>query len=119
MLMPSLFRALRAAPDDRPHLRRLPVAHDTGGIHDTIAHLDATAKTGNGFVFEVYDAGGLCWAIEEAMRFYNLPVDERRRHDHADDDFGGETFNHAVTARHYIDLYEKMLARPLIVQPPV
>jgi len=25
-----------------------------------------------------------------------------------------ETFNHSVTARHYIDLYEKMLRRPLI-----
>jgi len=24
------------------------------------------------------------------------------------------TFNHAATARHYMDLYEKMLDRPLI-----
>ena len=24
------------------------------------------------------------------------------------------TFNHSVTARHYIDLYEKMLERPLV-----
>jgi hypothetical protein len=27
-----------------------------------------------------------------------------------------ETFTHAVTARRYIELYEKMLERPLIVE---
>jgi len=26
------------------------------------------------------------------------------------------SFNHAVTARRYIDLYEKMLRRPLVVE---
>ena len=32
---------------------------------------------------------------------------------------GAATFSHAVTARHYIDLYEKMLARPLIKEAPI
>ena len=119
ILMPSLFEPCGLPQMIAPIYGALPVAHDTGGIHDTIAHLDAAAETGNGFLFEVYDAAGLFWAIEEAMRFYNLPADERQRHVTRVMTSAVETFNYTATARHYIDLYEKMLARPLIVQPPV
>ena len=28
--------------------------------------------SGNGFLFNVYDAAGLLWAIDEAMAFYRL-----------------------------------------------
>jgi starch synthase/alpha-amylase len=92
----------------------LPVAHDTGGIHDTIKHLVWTENTGNGFKFENFDASGLFWAIEQAMLFIKQPEDikaeqiERIMKDSAD------AFTYANTARNYIDLYEKMLQRPLI-----
>lgn len=92
----------------------LPVARDTGGIHDTITHLDPDADTGNGFLFETYDSNGLFWAIQQAMQFYALPVSQRQAHISRIMKNARETFNHDVTAREYIDLYERMLERPLI-----
>jgi starch synthase/alpha-amylase len=95
----------------------LPVAHDTGGLHDTIAHMNVDNNSGNGFLFEVYDANGLWWAIEQAMHFYDLPLDVRRRQVERVMHQSASTFNHARTARQYMDLYEKMLDRPLIANP--
>jgi starch synthase/alpha-amylase len=92
----------------------LPVAHNTGGIHDTITHLNAENNTGNGFLFDSFDANGLFWAINQAMEFYSLPQKVRERQIERIMTQSDATFNHSITARHYIDLYEKMLQRPLI-----
>jgi starch synthase/alpha-amylase len=94
----------------------LPVAHDTGGIHDTITHLNVDANTGNGFLFEVFDSQGLFWAIEQAMAFHRLPGKVRAAQISRIMLQSQETFTHTVTARRYIELYEKMLERPLIVE---
>jgi hypothetical protein len=102
-----------------PTYGSLPVAHDTGGIHDTIVPLDAGRGIGNGFLFEIYDANGLFWAIRQAMAFYALPGDTRERHIRRIMREAAASFNHAVTARQYIDLYETMLQRPLLrCDPP-
>jgi starch synthase/alpha-amylase len=93
----------------------LPVAHDTGGIHDTVCHIDVNHDSGNGFLFEVFDANGLLWAIDQAMQFYKLPEPKKGRQIERIMEESIEKFNHSVTARKYIDLYEKMLQRPLIV----
>jgi starch synthase len=95
----------------------LPVAHDTGGIHDTVVHLDTETNTGNGFLFETYDSDGLFWAINQAMDFYSLPQKVKKKQIERIMAQSADTFNHSVTARHYIDLYEKMLQRPLINTP--
>jgi starch synthase/alpha-amylase len=92
----------------------LPVAHDTGGLHDTISPMSVDNNSGNGFLFEVYDANGLWWAIKQAMRFYDLPLESRRSQIERVMQQSASTFNHARTARQYMDLYEKMLDRPLI-----
>ena len=92
----------------------LPVAHDTGGIHDTIVHLDANQSIGNGFLFETYDAGGLYWAVTQAVDFFRRPASQRRSQVERIMRQSAASFNHANTARQYIDLYEKMLERPLI-----
>ena len=52
----------------------LPIAHAVGGLRDTVRHLNAEQRTGNGFLFETYDSGGLFWAIQQAMAFYHLPA---------------------------------------------
>jgi starch synthase/alpha-amylase len=93
------------------------VAHDTGGIHDTIGHLNVDAGTGNGFLFETYDTGGLWWAIAEAMTFYRLPARVKKAQIRRIMEQSAAAFTHDATAHHYIDLYEKMLERPLIKQP--
>jgi glycogen synthase len=79
-----------------------------------VEHLSADGETGNGFLFETYDTGGLVWAVDEAMRFFDLPEPRRDRTVARIMADSRQRFNHPVTARHYIALYEKMLQRPLI-----
>ena len=55
----------------------LPIVFDTGGLHDTVKPLDIENSTGNGFLFNVHDAGGLKWAVDKAMEFYLLGTDEK------------------------------------------
>ncbi len=114
MLMPSSFEPCGLPQMIAPIYGSLPIAHDTGGIHDTIADLDVTNDTGNGFLFKTFDAGGLYWAIDQAMQFYNLPQKTKDRQIQRIMSQALELFNHAVTAGQYSDLYEKMLQRPLI-----
>jgi starch synthase/alpha-amylase len=114
ILMPSLFEPCGLPQMIAPIYGSLPVAHDTGGIHDTIAHFDQKNNTGNGFLFETYDTIGLFWAIDEAMAFYRLPQKTKQKQIERIMRQSLETFNHSVNARQYIDLYEKMLQRPLI-----
>jgi len=48
------------------------------------------------------------------MNFYNLPQKVKAQKIKRIMTESTAAFNHAVTARQYIDLYEKMLERPLI-----
>jgi starch synthase/alpha-amylase len=114
VLMPSSFEPCGLPQMIGTIYGALPVAHDTGGIHDTIYHLDVDRNTGNGFLFETFDPGGLSWAIDQAIQFYMLPNTEKERQIYRIMKQSATSFNHAVTARQYIDLYEKMLQRPLI-----
>ncbi len=115
ILMPSLFEPCGLSQMIAAIYGSLPVARDTGGIHDTISHLNLEANTGNGFIFETYDSNGLFWAIQEAMKFYAQPSHVKNQHIQRIMIHAEKTFNHDVTARQYMDLYEKMLQRPLIV----
>jgi len=114
ILMPSLFEPCGLPQMIAPIYGSLPVARDTGGIHDTITPLDIQNSTGNGFLFETYDSEGLFWAIQQAMHFYELPRKQREQQIRRIMVHSAKTFNHDVTARQYIALYEQMLKRPLI-----
>jgi len=114
ILMPSRFEPCGLPQMTGPIYGSLPVAHETGGIHDTIIHMDVDSNRGNGFLFETFDSNGLLWTIKEAMRFYDLPQKVKKQQIERIMTQSAATFNHAVTARKYIDLYEKMLKRPLV-----
>lgn len=116
ILMPSSFEPCGLPQMIAPIYGSLPVAHDTGGIHDTITHLDVKKNIGNGFLFNTFDAGGLLWAVEQAMQFYNLPETKKNKQIKRIMQESMATFNHDNTARQYIELYEKMLQRPLIIK---
>jgi len=118
VLMPSNFEPCGLPQMIGPIYGALPVAHDTGGIHDTVSHLDVEQSTGNGFLFETFDEGGLSWAIDQAMRFYMSSLHQRKRQINRIMKQSALTFNQRITAARYIDLYEKMLQRPLI-QPEI
>lgn len=113
ILMPSRFEPCGLPQMIGPIYGSLPVAHDTGGIHDTVVHMDEERNTGNGFLFKTFDSGGLFWAIKQAMNFYDLPSNQKEPQIERIMTESAATFNHSVTARQYIKLYEKMLKRPL------
>jgi glycogen synthase len=92
----------------------LAVAHNTGGLHDTVEPLDWNNSTGNGFRFDTYDSGGLMWAMEQAMAFYSQPIEIREREISRIMDESIKRFNHQTCAKEYIKLYETMLSRPLV-----
>ena len=56
ILMPSRFEPCGLPQMIAPIYGSLPVAFDTGGIHDTIIHLDVDNNTGNGFLFKFFDS---------------------------------------------------------------
>jgi hypothetical protein len=97
----------------------LPVVHDTGGLHDTVRHLDPGADTGNGFLFEVFDSQGLLWAMTEAVTFLQRPESVRAPIVARIMRESAERFNFDTTARRYISLYEEMLKRPLMAMRPI
>ncbi|PCJ63050.1 MAG: hypothetical protein COA79_02750 [Planctomycetota bacterium] len=72
MLMPSSFQPCGLPQMISPLNGNLPIVFDTGGLHDTITHLDINRNQGNGFVFEHHNRNGLKWAIDQAMTFFKL-----------------------------------------------
>ncbi len=114
VLMPSSFEPCGLPQMIGPIYGALPVAYDTGGIHDTVTHLDVSKNTGNGFLFKNFDSNGLLWAMDQAMEFYKLSIKEKEKQISRIMIRSANRFNFKVTARHYIDLYEIMLRRPLV-----
>ena len=115
VLMPSKFEPCGLPQMIGSIFGSLPVAFDTGGLHDTVEQLNMKNHTGNGFLFKYYDGPGLEWAINEAMQFYAQPEDLKEQQISRIMKEGMERFNLKETAKKYIVLYEKMLQRPLVV----
>ena len=113
-LMPSLFEPCGLPQMQAPIYGSLAVAHNTGGLHDTVEPLDVGASTGNGFRFDTYDSNGLFWAMDRAMDFFHLPGDVRESQVARIMRESLARFNHEACAKEYIKLYEKMLDRPLV-----
>jgi ADP-glucose type glycogen/starch synthase len=114
MLMPSLFEPCGLPQMTAPLYGSLPVVHATGGLYDTIRHLDVEHSQGNGFSFDHYSPDGLRWAIDQAMEFHALPVEIRQREISRIMVESAREFSHKEVARRYIEIYEDMLERPLV-----
>jgi starch synthase/alpha-amylase len=118
IIMPSLFEPCGLPQMIGPLYGTLPVVHDTGGLHDTVTHLDLASDAGNGFVFKHYDSAGLAWAMDQALEFHAQPPEVRARQIRRIMEAAAQDFTYDVCARRYIELYEKMLQRPLITPNP-
>ncbi|MFT3991233.1 MAG: glycogen/starch synthase [Luteolibacter sp.] len=79
-LMPSAYEPCGLAQMVALKYGCLPIARNTGGLRDTVRHLNWDERRGNGFVFDHHSSQGLRWAIDEAMRFYIRPAHERAQH---------------------------------------
>ena len=113
VLMASSFEPLGLPQMIGPIYGSLPVAYDSGEVHDAVLPLDVKSNTGNGFLFEVHSSQGLFGAIRQALEFYKLPAQFRQKIVGRIMAQSIERFNLELTARRYIELYEKMLQRPL------
>lgn len=118
VLMPSSYEPCGLPQMVGPIYGSLPIVHNTGGLHDTVEHLDTVNHTGNGFRFDFFDNSGLFWAIDQAMNFWSLPQKTRAAEIERIMRESRKTFNHHRTAQAYIDLYEKMLHRKLVEWTP-
>ncbi|MCQ2378455.1 MAG: glycogen/starch synthase [Victivallaceae bacterium] len=114
MLMPSRFEPCGLPQMTCQYYGSLPVARDTGGLHDSVEELSSDGSSGNGFLFADYDDGGLMWGIDSAMRFFDKPESFRQAVVARVMRSAKKRFNYDVTARQYIEIYESMLARPLV-----
>lgn len=113
ILMPSSFEPCGLPQMIAPKYGSLSIVHDTGGLHDTVEQLDVDADRGNGFLFNVFDARGLRWAIDCALNFYRMPEWVRETQIQRIMRESKIRFNHKTTAAEYIRLYEAMLGRPI------
>ncbi len=113
LLMPSKFEPCGLPQMICQKYGSLPIAHDTGGIHDTVTQLNPDKNSGNGFVFKHYDSNGLKWAIDQALKFYRTPIRFKERIIARIMQESVARFNHQVTAGQYLKLYQEMLARPM------
>ena len=114
ILMPSLFEPCGLPQMISAIYGSLPIAHDTGGLHDTVTPLDPAANTGNGFLFADYDPSALRWAIDQAIAFYRQPAEVRAAQIERIMRASSQQFTHSVNARHYFKIYETMLRRPIV-----
>ena len=115
LFMPSRFEPCGLPQMIGPIYGTLTVAHDTGGIHDTVTCVNPAKDTGNGFLFKYYDDAGLEWAVGEAMAFWGTPADVRERNIRRIMADAKARFNHNVCAQAYIDIYQRMLKRDLVI----
>ena len=114
ILIPSRFEPCGLPQMTCQYYGGLPIAMNTGGLHDTVEHLSEDGTEGNGFRFDHHDAGGLAWAIDEAMRFYTKGPEFRNKVITRVMQTAPRRFNHDNTAQEYIKIYEAMLQRPLV-----
>lgn len=115
-LMPSLFEPCGLPQMVSTAYGTLPIVHDTGGLHDTIDHLDLGTGSGNGFSFKNYDINGLRWAIDEAMAFARQPLETRAFHIKRIMLNARKRYDPSLMAKHYFSVYERILHRPLMGQ---
>ena len=109
ILMPSRYEPCGLPQMEAPRFGTLPIVRATGGLKDTITHLDVKKNTGNGFVFEMIDKAGFEYAVREAIKFYDLPFDTRQKQIQRIMNDSKKMFNMKKTAGEYMKVYQKML----------
>lgn len=111
LFMPSKFEPCGLPQMIGPKYGTLPVAFDTGGIHDTVKHVSVGNNSGNGFLFEIHDVAGLRWAIDQAMQFHRLPKDTREAQVSRIMREADATFSQEVNTGKYLKIYEHLLSK--------
>ena len=78
----------------------------TGGLEDTVTRFNSREMKGNGFKFGPYEPKALLRAIQEAVRHFRDPTAWKGIMANG----MGSDFSWNRSARHYLQLYESVLA---------
>ncbi|MFT5904458.1 MAG: starch synthase [Cryomorphaceae bacterium] len=112
-LVPSSYEPCGLAQMIAALYGSLPVVHRTGGLSDTVTHIDADEYTGNGFVFEIFDSRGLRWAIDEAMQFYRSDLEWRSGQTARIMRESKQRFDPMATVESYLGIFERLAKCPI------
>jgi len=77
-LMPSLYEPCGLNQLYSLKYGTVPIVRRTGGLADSVRHFDPATGAGTGVVFNDFDAGGLRWAIDQALEWHGAPALWRR-----------------------------------------
>lgn len=108
VLMPSSYEPCGLPQMIGARYGTLPIAHNTGGLHDTVSQLSDDRSTGNGFVFDHFDSCGLRWAIDQAMAFHRSPRDIREATIGRIMRESANRFSTGAMCRQYSAIYQKL-----------
>lgn len=111
IIMPSRYEPCGLPQMIGQKFGSLPIVHATGGLRDTVAHLDIENNTGSGFLFEHFDSDGLLWAIEEAIKFHQLSPEVRNKHIERIMVNAQDEFDIKKLTEYYIDVYNDTFKR--------
>ena len=114
ILMPSSYEPCGLPQMIAQKYGALPIVRATGGLKDTVRHIDHFNDTGNGFVFEHFDNIGLRWAIDQAMEFYMLPFSKKRDVIQRTMRDAAINYNQSVTTQNYVKIYEQLVDGPVL-----
>jgi len=109
ILMPSRYEPCGLPQMEVPRFGTLPIVRATGGLKDTVEHLDVKKNKGNGFIFVMLDKTGIEFGIKEALKFYELPVKTREKQIQRIMSQSKRMFNMEKTAGEYMKIYEKLI----------
>jgi starch synthase len=106
-MMPSRFEPCGLNQMYSLRYGTVPIVRAAGGLDDTVQNFDRTTRSGNGFKFYEYESWRLLEKIYEALLVYadrdlwrTLMLNGMR----AD-------YSWSVSARHYVELYERLARR--------
>ncbi len=108
-LMPSAYEPCGLSQMIGLRYGSLPIVHATGGLRDTVTPLDPVRNVGNGFPFEFHDAGGLRWALDQAMLFHIRPAAEKRSNIERIMAEAAHSFPPSAMVDQYLNLYRELL----------
>ncbi len=110
-LMPSQFEPCGLGQMISLRFGTIPLVRETGGLADTIQDFNPKTGEGNGFVFKEYKTQAFLEALDRAVKVYGDPklwsklVKNGMKCD----------FSWRSSAKHYLELYERVKRKPVAV----
>jgi starch synthase len=104
-IMPSLYEPCGLNQLYSLRYGTVPVVRRTGGLADSVQLYDPTTGTGNGVVFDHFDANAMRWALETALDLYAQPAHWQRMIENG----MAADFSWERQGERYVQLYRQLI----------